>query len=877
MKILFKMMLVVSGLVLVGCGGGGGNSTSPTSQLDNQYEGKTQKAIIDEGNSLKFIRAANHVSNLGLTDIPMEGKNIEEYNHINSSTGLGYIVYQYNNATYNTMSLTGSLRVDVLEASSTKAKIKIEQKFIFSTVDNNISFHRIARGTIVATQNGEELQDASIEKYYIYDEKYKEHIEFLDFHSKPKLYVGSEGYVLVNTKSDDFIINGDNNTELKIVFKPEEAIYETRYIPAGDPTNGPDEPYQEKIYEPKKGQGVIENTLNGTKQANLYFVNFQVSEFEPPKFYESYGDASLLNYAFYSWHAQYKLLNEDTNNIHIEVEWFVNDIKVDSPVMYELPFGSFSEGDTVKVVVSATHGDITVKKEQLLEGNDNNYNLSSGIYEYPDDTFDVVYRTNNLTVDLNLLGHEYFKNIDVPNSDFSWNMLNIASCQPEDLPGGGSEPYGSCDYILEQNTKYQKIPRLKTRNYGSLYEPLYLMIYTGHEVKVVRFNITLMRGTSGIGNSTGGEIIDSIEEANLTNNTNYIATNKVLHLDIDNNGLDDIIYMSATDIGSFLNISYQNEKRVFTLEKIQNDGRLYLGDYDGDGVKEAFMFGATENASQLLSLEKSNLHVVKDVNLTNTMNILNVHAVADMNNNEKDDLIIANNQENKLYIYENLDDLTQKRLVGSLVCRGIKSIKDINSDGLKDVICKPTKKEIHDSNTGLFSSKLEINYFSQESNGTFSLNTREYTLIKDVSFSKVSQTRVYGATMLDETNIVVSASDVAGYTLYTCDLASESTEPKSKTATNSHYIDAFLKPTDLNNDGKNDLLSYRDYGKGELNVFYQIDNFSFDADYKVEMNTYNQLTDRFFRNAFLDDIDNDGSLEIVTVNGENKFSYINLK
>jgi len=872
MHIFFKMMLVVSAVLFVGCGGGGATKNL-RGQNDTRYKGQSEKISITAENYLKFVRAANYLDNLQLDNLPQEGLGIKEDSHIDKSTGLGYTILTYTDMPYNSTLINGTTRIDVLSLNETStqiiAKIKTEESLTLNIGDNNISIHRIIRATVDLANEKEEFQDLLIEKYYIYDEKYKEHIDVVDFNSNPKLYIGSEGYVLIDPNSNNFLISGDNNTKLSLIFKDEEAIYETRYAPPGDPINGRPLPYQEKIYEPREGQGEIVVTLNSTKMKNLYFVPIKVSEYEPPKFYENYGNISLLEYSFYAWHTKYRLLNSDINNTQIKVAWFVNDVKIDTPIQYELPLGSFSASDTVKIVLTATHEDISIQRETILDSSANSYNVSSGSYEYPEDTYEIVYRTNSLEFDLDLLAHKYFENIDVNNSKFSWNMLNISRCQREDISGGG------CSYRLEQDTKYKKIPRISARNYGNLDDPLYLIVYEGHEVKVVRFNITLMRGTSGIGGNESGDIIASIDEANITQDR-YVAT-KVEHVDLDDNGLDDIIYTAETYDGGFLNVSYQNEKRIFTLEKIQNHGELFLGDYDGDGVKEAFMFGATEDASQLISLEKGNLHVVKDINLTNTQNILNVTSVADMNNDGKDDLIIANNQEKKLYIYENLDDLTQKRLVGASVCQGVQAIKDINSDGINDIICKPRRRETHDATTGLFSSELFIDYFLQESNGTYTLKTKKHTLIKDVTFNKASRTRVYGSTMLDDSKIVVSVNDGLNCTLCTYDLMNMVIVPLDKIDTNSDHISAFLTPTDVNYDGKVDLLYYRDYAHGELGIFYQLDDFSFDADYRIEMNTYNKLTNRFFNNAFLDDIDNNGSLEIVTVNGENLFSYINLK
>ena len=868
-------MLVLSTVLLVGCGGGGEQSSSVANNNSLNNTSSIKKVLLTKDNKNKFVQAVFYLENLEFSDIPNEGKGVRVIEDLDALTGKGTIETHYTNTPYKSgISLNGISKLDIIDVTKTSTEVLITAKgkydIVYVTQENNITLQMEYDTKFKVTENGESFISLTVNKYHIIDQKNVEEIDVVVNGNTEKLYLKSEGYVTFTSDDDKkYILRGLDNTKLKITFNAEKTLYETKYAPPADPINGQPVPYKEKIYKGKKGQGRIVTILNGKQQDDLYFIPLKVSKFEPPKFYEQYGNASLLEYSFFTWHAKYRLLNKDINNTQIKIEWFVNDVKVDTPMQYELPLGSFSASDTVKIVVIATHGDVSIQKESVLDSSVNDYNVASGTYEYPNDTYEVEYRTDSLEVNLDLLAHDYFKSIDINSSSFSWNMLSISKCQPESLPGGGILPYGGCSYILEQSTKYQKIPKFSAKSYGSLYEPLYLMIYEGNEVKVVRFNITLMRGTSGIEGNGLGNIITSINEVNITQDR-YVSINKVEHADLDDNGLDDIIYTGQTNDGDFLNVSYQNEKRVFTVEKIQNNGKLFLGDYDGDGVKEAFMFGA--KSSQLISLEKGNLHVIKDINITNTLNI-----VADMNNDGKDDLIISNSQENKLYIYENLNDLTQKRLVGASVCQGVQAIKDINSDGLNDIICKPRRKETHVVGTDLFSSELFIDYFLQEGNGTYILKKKEYILLKDVTFSKASQTRVSAATMLDDSKMVVSLYDGENDTLYTCDLMHSDVVPSSKTDTNSYNIDAFLQPTDVNHDGKVDLLYYREYGNGELGVFYQLNNFAFDADYKVKMNASQQLTDRFFRNAFLDDIDNDGSLEIVTVNGENQFSYINLK
>jgi len=274
------------------------------------------------------------------------------------------------------------------------------------------------------------------------------------------------------------------------------------------------------------------------------------------------------------------------------------------------------------------------------------------------------------------------------------------------------------------------------------------------------------------------------------------------------------------------------------------------------------------------------MHKIKDINLSSYLNTLAIKAVDDMNNDGKDDLIVANNQEDKLYIYDDIYNTLEKRLIGDNECMKILSIEDINDDGLKDIICTPEDKlnYLYTNNSeDYFSSELIIKFYLQNSDNSFTINSRQYILIDDATFQEVSGIRVSGATILDHSKIAVSLNEKDGNMLYVCDINNNSLEPLSKTQINTYGVDAFFTPKDINNDGFNDLISFASYGSGVLNIFNQKQNFEFSSDYSEAINSHYQLTDRFLKNAFLDDIDNDGSLEIVTVNGENKFSYINLK
>jgi len=826
-----------------------------------EYIGKRTKVLLNSDNYIKFVRAINLIEHIKFKHfLSCYGEGVSAINHIDDSTKIGYIVQNFTNYDYGAFEfygkqnirLNGYYRFDKYENT-----YKTDTDLTFISNENNITI-KAKMHTI--DNNG--TQKEYIDKYYIYDEKYHENIEILDINTEhPKLYIGSEGYVTIDATNDNFLVYGKHNTELSVIFKQENSIYETRALDIE-----PDITHQVQIYSQKRGQGSIDTVLNGLTQEKLYYIPYQVSSFEPIKFYESNNEPEILEYAFYSWYINYKLLNYNKNDIDISIEWFVNNIKVDTPFSYELPLNSYSENDTIKVVLNVHYGDISTKIEQSLTAEENNYRNASGKYEYPEDTYNIVYRTNDKIFNLNLLKHEYFDNIDIENSDFSWTIFY------------GFNP-GLEGFSIDHKTQYEKIPRVTNKEYRYGYRgEIYLKIYTNNKIKVVRFNITLEKGSTGINNIPN--IIESINEANITNNSEYITTHKVQHVDIDKNGLDDIIYISETTNGNFLNISYQDSKRVFDLEKIAINGGIYLGDFDGDTTIEALAFSNDLNETKIISLNRGNIHKIKDINLSSTMNILDIKAVADMNNDGRDDLIIANNQEKKLYIYDDINNTLDKRLIGSNECIKILSIVDVNNDGLKDIICAPSDslKYLYSENgEDYFSSNLIIKAYLQDIDNSFTLVTRKYALINNASYHEVNGMSVYSGVMLNNSMMAISLKDKDGDILYTCDLNNDSNKPQSKTLTNAYQIAAFFTPIDIDHDGLSDLISFNSYGSGKLNIFNQKQNFEFESDYSVNIDSYYQLTDSLLRNAFLYDIDNDGSSEIVTVNGENKFSYINFK
>ena len=840
--------------------------------VSKEYKGLRKKITINNENYIKLISASNYLEHLEWEDLPERGKGIILEDNSDSKTKLGSKIFTYNNYKYNESIINGSKRIDIVSikkySDSTKIKVKNDINITFKTLNSEINLKIKFDVDIIVDKKGNSSVNYQINKYLIYDKDKKEFIEVLDFNKNPKLYVSSLGYVNIDTESENFRLYGENNSHLVLKYQNEEAIFETQYTLDVDDGNDVEIPYQVEIYSPKVGHGSIHVMLNNIKKNDFYFVPYKVSRNEPLKFYAPNGKPKLLEYSFYSWNINYNLLNLNKNDTKINIEWYIDGKRVYLSSLYELPYEKYKNANNIKVVINAISGGIKTRQEEFLSADELNKRVSSGIYEYPEDTFDIVYKTNNKKFRLNLLSHEYFDDIDIENSNFSWTVLNVLD-------------EGIESFSIDKATQYNKIPivQYKESSYG--YKgSIYLKIFSKYTMKVVRFNITLSHGDTGIVNNNLA-VIKSIDEADLTNNAEYVATNKVYHYDIDKNGLDDIIYESETHDGSFLNVSYQNDKRIFEFDKISIDGRIYLGDFNGDGKKEVFVFGNENDSSKIISLKKGNLHTTKNINISNYMNILNIEKIADINNDGKDDLVISNNQDNKLYIYTNIDNLNEKYVLGTNKCKGpLLSVTDVNSDGLKDIVCSPKNrfKYLYTKNYDDYvSSYLDITYYLQKTLNSFKMKTNVYTLETNVKYQTVSSNIAYGAQILDNTKIVVSLQDKKEYMLYIYDLSSDSNKSISKVKTNMGIVYNFFNPKDINNDGLNDLLAYENYGSGRMNIFNQKKDFIFDSDYNLDLTSYNSLMDESLENAFLDDIDNDGSLEIVTVNGENKFSYINFK
>lgn len=880
MRKIYVLFLLLSLLLLLGCGGGGSEDISNQSHISGDYQGKTEQASLNEENSKKFIRAINYMQNIDLTAIPQDGDNITTNNKISSDGTKGYIEIIYDEYNYNYLwNITGKIRTDILSVKlhtgSADIKIRTCINFNIATNDNNITYRLCTKSIIKVTEDKEDITSFVIEKYYLYDQKYNEAIEVVSDSTTidlGKLYLSSEGYVKFENADNKYILHGMNSSSLELEFYDEEPLYTT------------DSGNERLIYSPKNNQGTIKYNLNGVLQKDLYFSYIQISSFKPPKFYENNGETNVLEYSFSSLSVNYVLLNQNPDNIDIKIEWYVNGRRVYVGTDYEFPILFHNNGDTLTVVITATNGDMTNVTIQNLNSN----YILSGIprtnYEFPENTFDIIYRANNLSIDLDILAHEYFDNIDLNNSYFSWNV-GLESSSGYDRKAG---------YMIYDTTKYKKKPKILINDFGLNYYPLYLKIYSNHEVKVVRFNIKFERGEEGLSNPP--EIIDSIVPSGVSNGYHSLIK-QVIHYDIDKNGLDDIIYSLSNDSNNSIHINYQDSPRNFIQgEILENNNSGNNSFFSGSSIIVGRMdmqhdiniipqsssyywnqskgYWVGEHQHSILSIDRDDNITSVDLNMT-TLLILKL---VDIDNDGKDDILSYDENSTRYIIYFDENNMTNRieLSIHDECDYGILDVIDIDNDGLKDIVCNPKiiKKSLDDYT--LYSDiYIEISYWIQKENNIFIFSSNEVSVLGSVP--SYDAPYLHKSIMLDDNHIIIQSN--VGYRkqfIFSLKLETDKITHLDTIRMNTKRdFETLFTPSDINHDGKKDIIGYT--YDGNLVVLFQKDNYLFKEDYIYKLPDEMKLINSNARNAILCDIDKDGYLEIVTVNDENKFGYINFK
>ena len=879
MKIFLKMVSVASVVLFVGCGGGGGN---PGGQGGLAYKGETARASLDKNETQNFLSVLN-TSYADMIDVPGSSHNkiakktslllkrldkkangatsgsvdMTEKKIDNVTRQIIAIFKNFNDGDGETLDgkVTYVVTVDAQDSSFVK---KMSIKFdMFHIEDDETDI--VMDGLIdvkvsndgkrkTLTQNlvAKNNQDNTMMKFEDLKTVLDEYDREISYEGK--IYYSEAGYITVSTpveltydESGNPMVGGEILYEGKDATVKVRTAYDNRVRVEID--NGNDGTVDDvQVYQDGDFEQEIPNA------APVISISF------PQSIYTD-TDMSVVSVTVY---------DPDLDGFASAYEWKVNDA-VQSDV-FELTNDKFVKHDRLKLTVVAIDdrtGDVksaTQSKEQEVLNSRPVASITSDLTTETVDAFSKIHfdASESLDKDNDVLSYkwEVYRYIDVSDAFFAvddtWELIES-----------------------NQSVELYRVDASENMNSDTLAKPVFFASGAGkYIIKCIVSDDEMAEDESQEINITVNSAIGSIEEANLSNNDEYVATLTATSFDLDQNGLKDILYSSETYSGTFLNIDYQDSKKVYNHTEFEINGTLYYGDFNGNGVLDALIFGDT---SKILQLQRNNITAMQDINISSYYNLINIAAVSDINNDRKDDIIVRDNNIDQYMIYTDVGNLNEKIVVGnSANCQGIKSAEDINGDGLKDIICTPFKVRECSTDDSECSAYIGMTYFMQKSSNNFVKKEHKYTLLNNGTPSSVFSTRLYGSVMLDSTHMAISAYDGNMTNLYTFALEEDKLNFLSKIKVNRERIDGFMRPVDLNKDGRKDLVSFSD-GGNVLSVFIQKENYDFYTNALFKIDTYSQLTDRIASNAIIDDIDNDGTMEIITINGVSKFSYINFK
>jgi len=650
---MFKtVVLCVMIATFVGCGGGNdSNATNIDSGIDLQNDKKTE-AIITDDNIQKFTQAVHYLEKLDFdidTDPSYSGDNRKVDNQLNSS-GIGSVKFEYENfEAYNGYIYNGTVRLEI----SIGGKIKADYELTASTKDNNITLDASISSNIDNDQ-------ITLHHYRIYDAKNHENIEVKegevkDNKSMGKLYLGSEGYVFFENTDETYNLEGKNSQA------------SVAYVPA----------YGSTSY-------VINVSIDGHKKADLYYRGDQVTKYDPPKF-------AQLEYVFNSnrdyieridrdLFVQWQFTNKGAQDTTTEIEWYVNDQKIETENKYLLPQEYYTDGDKLLVILTATHGDISTKKEILIKDDH-----ISDSYDASDIFID--YYSNSKIFDFDLTSNDLFPSFDENKTHFVWSIND----------GYENNDYFNIDIL--DSTENKSIPKIKIANYGVQGKTLQLRAFHDNKLTVINVILTVKTDyfttkrytSSDIDNIQKSILWDMNEDGYLDYVYCYVDSfeNKeklAVRLN-DKNGSFDIL--KHYDL---LQLEGEREFTEYNMEDLNGDGLLDIVLNSNNKVTVLFQNLNHEWIKSEAFGEKEDYHsnylYLKDLNGDGLKDI-----IATFNNSNelsyKEDYFKIKYQKDG-DIWREAITLKENLTTFSAV---IKYVEDLNGDGLKDIILNIWNKE----------------------------------------------------------------------------------------------------------------------------------------------------------------------------------------
>ncbi len=939
MKILLKILLVVSGLVLVGCGGGG--EKSPTgAQVDEQetvgeglvYTGKNTPAELNKETAQDFIETLN-VSYADMIDIPdgSQGKIvkktfslIQRFDKKTNGSKSGTVEVtekEIDNITKETIAIFKNFNDGDAETIDGKVTYLItvdeQESFFIKKMDIKLELLNIKDSeidivmggilTMIASDDGKRKTftqniiiknntDNTMVKFEDLKIVLNDYDQELSYNGK--IYHSEKGYIEVSTpvelrydETGSPMVGGEILYESENASIRERIAYDNRIRVELD--EGKDGSVDEvEVYDADTLE-VVPNT------APVIAMSFPQSV---------YTDTNMSEVAV-------NVYDPDLDGFSTSYEWTVNGEVKGSEIVLDSTL--FKKHDILKLTVVATDDRVGNVKSSTQSKEQEVLNSRPIITE----------SFGRLTLDLGKTENLIYSISDADNDEImiSWKHYFVHSFYGEETINEYYNPpfSGECELAIQDydmnnpNAGYITLSREEQEDFNRTYcledIPGQIVQYAFIQGKVfdaVAPGLYFHEMIASDGDYNRTRVFDSnVSKTDIiertVNNHNQYSINRAYSIymkDFDNDGNKDLIYMGSItkhDEGSsftepsgevitidpydyqvpVLVIEYRNGDTVLKKEQYEINNlelkNFYVNDLDGDG-KLDILITHTNGYSPPTNSKFS-------IMLQNEQGSLDVEVEANLSKYSA--LLISDMTGNGSEdVIMNATDGFNSLGIQIFNEDGNITLETSLSNGQGEKIIAVDldsngKKDILVANK-LFSYtkvEIELNIFSQDNDGNYTRKVYKTTLNNKVKEYEQVTDIVISDLNGEKNMLIVSSTDH----IYILEIQNDELviiKTLDYLSKKNKLSTKLLEPIDINHDGKKDLIVVEPNSINLLSIFIQKeDNNFFGEQNYFFYDEYGHATDLFNPTYTFGDINKDGKYEMFFSTGEDKLSTIYFK
>jgi len=748
MKNIIISLQVFLLLFIVGCGSGNNNqynnTNTPLLTMETLYQGKTDKASINENNQMLFLQSIYNLYFFALvTDeiTPDIEKDKNVLSDINPKTGREQIKIVYSNYVFNAyqntlLKFNGSVFIELKENHSSHIKYDI----IFDNFYvSNANFEMLinANLTIYQDYNNEEI---TFHYLSIIDKKLDENIFYKDLtysnntsiNYNGDIYIENEGYVTFTQKDYDINLDGyiKNIISFNLWSSPHKLTLKTEQ--------------DEEVH-------------------HYYILDNKVSSFEPP----------TINYCQIEAPKDAKISCDIENNTSTYIKWYVNNTLVEDIDTNILPYHLFQKGDSLEAIIVATNNDIASNKV-----------ISS---------ITIDNRAPVVNVDYNKIN-----TLKVKSTEFSLDAISVFD------PDGDTLTYTwrveNEDIKIINQTENSKIVQIKLLQ-NQIYSPyrIFLNVSDGDSKTEIYIDFDIKGGFFS------KESI-KIPINSLPYTTKLDDYLKVI--DINNDNLNDIIFSSSIENGMRINLYKQTSENNFSFDSFNGYEKytaIEIDDLNNDDLPDIIL-SEKEQIKILYQNNENHFEDSIDINISTDDDYFDKVIIGDFNDDNLPDIATLNWMGTAIYIMFQTDEgnytipkktVVSKEVVNEQYYGNQIKIGDFNGDHKDDIIISNKKLNkfyilIQDEFEEFLISEYSIDNYSNSN------DPLEQTILLDINIGDINN---------DNNDDIVINTLYPNNILLIFYGSDESATLSLAQKISTTYKNIYASIIDIEGDGKNEILT----------------------------------------------------------------------